>query len=295
MGESKIRHFGENARIPFINVLWVLSLLIMVGLLVAQEGKWLTGEARVVVSNITVEEARRKAVELARLNALEKMQVFIQAQQHLLRSDSPDEKLDAFVESIRSTVKARIVAEDTLQWEQSFTADGLPVYRVKLRIKAVPEKGEPDPGFLLNLQLNRHIFRPGDEMVIQVQPTRDCYLYLFNLVSGDSLFLIFPNDLFRDNFIQAGERFIFPPPEYQRHLALEVKSSGQRTTSRELLLAIATTRKIPFQDIRRDTLSSLAYFPRLRSALLALNRWLLNFNLHERTEESIVYQVIPQE
>ena len=182
----------------------------------------------------------------------------------------------------------KIVDEDTLKWNNTFLPDGTPVYEVTIRARAVSELGKPDLTFQLNLQLNESTYRNKEEMIITAQPTKDCYLSIFNLIAGDTLIQLFPNQLFQDNFIKADSLFIFPP----HSIALEVHTPAGKDESSESIIAVATHKNIPFSKGKIEQPGGLGFVPTLQSALIELNRWLLLFEPAKRVEESLLYRVV---
>lgn len=260
-------------------------------LVMAQEARWITGKGMVVAANISPEKAKQQALERARQNALEQMEIGIESQIQMIRGENKEQIFDNFIEFSRSTVRGKIVEEKIVKWNNYFLEDGTPVYEVTLQAKVVSELGKPDPGFQLRLQLNQTTYRDGEEMVITVRSTRDAYLYIFNWLEGDTVVMLFPNPYFQDNFLPADSLFVFPPPDMQHLLALEVNLPSNRTETQELIMAVAVRKKIRFPAAISNS-SGLAYLPTLRSALLELNKWLLNFKLSERVENAQLYRIV---
>jgi len=269
----------------------ILELILLYAVGIAQEIHWITGVGSAAAVNITVDEARKLAIERARVNALQQLELDVESRIQYLKAENGKQLLSSFIQLNRTAVRGRIVQEDTLDWKKYFTGD-IPVYEVKLRVKAISELGRPDPEFVLQLNLNQTSFRSGEEMIITVRSTRDCYLYLFNLIQGDSIIRIFPNSFFKNNFLPADSVFVFPPPDLQKLFALEIRNESQKAGDEELILAVATRRKIPFSLNKTLKSESSQYVPTLKSELLDLNKWLLNFKLDEFTETVKSFRVL---
>ncbi len=259
-----------------------------------QTSRWVIGIGKAAAVNISVNKARKLALERARINALQKIELAVESRIQFLRAENGKQLLSSFIQLNRTAVRGRIVREDTLEWKKYFSGD-IPVYEVKLRVIAVPELGRPDPGFLLQLNLNQTSFRSGEEMTITVRSTRDCYLYLFNLIQGDTIIQIFPNALFKDNFLHADSLFIFPPSNLRKFIGLEVKIAPGQSEVEEVILAVATRKKIPFTSNKSPESTSSAYIATLKSALFDLNKWLLQFRVNEFTEALQMYRVFDAE
>ncbi|GAB4322292.1 MAG: hypothetical protein Kow0074_13730 [Candidatus Zixiibacteriota bacterium] len=55
-------------------------------------------------------------------------------------------------------------------------------------------------------------YLPGDNIRINVEVTRDCFLILYNIDTRGNLRILFPYDPWDDNFVAAGEIITFPRP-----------------------------------------------------------------------------------
>jgi len=78
----------------------------------------------------------------------------------------------------------------------------------------------------------------GDAIVVCFRATRDCYLTLLNLGTSGRLTIRFPNALYPDNLIRAGEFHEIPGQDY----GFEYRLQGPPGTER--LKAIATLDRV---------------------------------------------------
>jgi hypothetical protein len=251
-----------------------------------------TGAGRAVAANITPEEAKERARKAARLDALSQLGVSIQSEAFQFKGETSRGVFDDFVQLNRSSVHAKIIEERILKLDKGFSEDGLPFYQITMRVKAILETGLPDPTFLVKLHLNQEIYRAGDAMFITVKPTKDCYLYLFNLITADTLVMLFPNKLFPNNFIGADSVFVFPPKDYWHMMELETELPKDQDETAELIMVIAIRQNVPFLEGELDNTQGFAYIPTRRSAFLQLNRWLVQMPLSERTQTSQLYRIV---
>jgi hypothetical protein len=137
-----------------------------------------------------------------------------------------------------------IVEEDTLQPAKLLPGEeteNKPVYEVRIRVK-VKEISKEDPYFELTVKITpeRAVFHNGEQVSLQVTPTKDCYLTIFSISSDHRLYLIFPNVTQNQNFIKA-------------HAVLPISGLTMgllpgTTEASESIVAIATKENFPFID-----------------------------------------------
>jgi len=100
-------------------------------------------------------------------------------------------------------VEGRITKSETIS-ETVKTVPGAQVCTVLMVVDVAPPTVESDPGFDLQLELNRSNFRQGDSLSIRVSPTTPMFIHIFNWRSAfnkDNVVKIFPNDIDKDNYI----------------------------------------------------------------------------------------------
>ena len=81
-------------------------------------------------------------------------------------------------------------------------------------------------------------FKIGDKINIKFRSSKDCYLTLLNIGTSGKLTILYPNALYKDNFIEGGKLFEIPGDEY----GFEYQLSGPAGI--EKLKAIVTESKI---------------------------------------------------
>lgn len=102
-------------------------------------------------------------------------------------------------------------------------------------------------------------YKMGDNITLFFRSNRDCYLTLFNIGTSGKLTVLFPNSLFEDNFIRAGQIYAIPGEGYP----FEYKLSGPPGV--EMVKAIATTSKIDSMDL--DFSGEAEFFYSTKSAV----------------------------
>jgi hypothetical protein len=257
----------------------------------ADEQEWYSGEGIAPIVHITVEQARQLAWDQALVDALSQASLEVTGATMMKIDEGGEGKDDQFSQFVRTATRGRIVAVDTLFDEaEQRTVVGSErrelVYRVAMRAQVQPEMGRPDPGFQLELNLNKELFADGETLSLELTASRNCYITLFNLYANDSLLVLLPNELLRDNHLQAEKTLSVPSPN--AGWTLPVGLLPGRETDREMLLAVATKSEIPFSAARvaRQGLMSMD------EALLTVNRWLADIPSDQRTEAVAFYRIV---
>jgi len=86
-------------------------------------------------------------------------------------------------------------------------------------------------------------YQIGDKITFFFRSEQDCYLTLFNLGTSGSITILFPNKLFQDNLIKAGQTYTIPGAAY----SFEYMLSGPAGV--EKIKAVATTEKINLMEL----------------------------------------------
>jgi len=257
---------------------------------VAQD--WYVGDARIPISNITPEQASRKAFEQARTRAIETAQLeLVSISSRRISELSTGAYYDAFARYTQLVTHGLIVEEDTLKdgVEQipSIGEGGSNlVYHVILRVYVVTPNEKPDPSFVLEINLNSTTFRDGDTMVIQLRASQDCYVTLFNLYSNDSLRVVVPSRVFPDNHISKDNVLTIPSVDSPYQIQVSLLPGVEQDI--ESIMAVAMKKDVPFTLIKSEGPTSLIS---VKSALLSINRWLAEVPASERSTSLEQYRV----
>lgn len=120
--------------------------------------------------------------------------------------------------------------------------------RVKIRTRFVALAGDSDPDFRVTISGINPSYIEGQEMVVTVTATKDCYVYLFTVAVDQSVTIFFPNRFRRDNLLKAGQSLEFPNAEDRRkgiEFVLEV-AKGQGAQTKEWITALAVKHPVDF-------------------------------------------------
>jgi hypothetical protein len=256
-------------------------LLTFVSFVIAQQPQWEHGTGTAVGTDI--EAIRMKALNNARADALAKASITVTAGDTRLVSESGEEFTDFYSKFAETSTKGiileeRIVREGDLKKVKSTT------YEIEIEIEAnvALQQGEPDPSFTVKLESSKQIVKEGEPFILTVTSTKSGYLTIFN-VYQDSLSVVFPNSIDKENKIETNKPFVFPPHKaYDLQMALPAR----KTTSSEMFIAVVTTENIPFPNI--EPLDFAAGTFKLRSEQLNMYaQWLYKSSLNKRCADQI--------
>jgi hypothetical protein len=150
---------------------------------------------------------------------------------------------------------------------------------------------KPDPSFKMFMELNRTVFQSGDEAVIRIKATKDCYLILLSIAANDSVYILFPNALQKESLIQSNVEYEIPDePSRQAGFHIRVAALPGHRQNTEIVKAIATKRNVPLPEgIIIDRGFGLIGTPKV--AVMKLAAWLSEIPPSERAEASVMYSV----
>lgn len=96
-------------------------------------------------------------------------------------------------------------------------------------VAAAPEMRPPPRAILATTRGPRPVYRPGESMAVQVQPTEDAYVYCYYQDASGQVARIFPNRFQPDAFIRA-RRLVEIPPGTGQTFRIEFDQAGGRET-----------------------------------------------------------------
>jgi hypothetical protein len=172
-------------------------------------------------------EAKRKAIE-------EAVGTFIRS--HTLVSNG-----QLAEEMTYARVRGSIEQVRTLSEERDRNDPNL--YRVRLAALVKPVMPEGGEGIRIKLALSRERLKEGEEVRILYQTNADCYVYIFSVAADNSVTLLFPNSVYRDNFVKADVGRTFPPDDSPMKLRAASLPGMKGRASQEKVKIIASRQR----------------------------------------------------
>ncbi len=244
----------------------------------------------VPISGISPEEARSQAIRKARLDAIEKL-CGVDIQSASLVKDfmlSGDFVSSASYGQITSE---KILKEEVITKQEQINQPPTLIYQIEMEIAVQCESGQPDPSFRLNLQTNKMTFVNGEELILKVQSTSDCYITILNYAADEKVSVLMPSSIFPDNFIPAQQPIEIPSqPQRLQGIHLRMQTLGGQEKSSEIIQVIATKQKIDFLE-NLETKEDIGEGLNLSIAIDRLLRWITSIPVQQRTQETVLIEV----
>ncbi|MBT4382923.1 MAG: DUF4384 domain-containing protein [Candidatus Marinimicrobia bacterium] len=237
------------------------------------------------LENQTLEQARRKAEDIACREAIEHFSgVQVSSSSSYVLGESEHMDVDKYSQIINSVSAGSILEKMPISQK---LVDGSFDIEVKIKVKVGQQKGKADPKFKLKSSLDREYYKHGEEMTISVTPSMDCYLNILNFSSNDSVYILFPNTLLKNNFIRSGETFLLPSEENrERGIRFRVGLLPGKDEDLEMIKILATKENIPF-----TALSSISTIGTYESTATDIIGWIMDIPRDKMTESTLQYWI----
>jgi hypothetical protein len=254
-------------------------------------GRWVQCSGEAAIHNITNEEAQVLAKRQARRDAIEK------ACGITLQSETLVRDFMSAGDFIQSISYGRVVEEKDVQWRTESVPSKEPgnppllVLHVDMSARVAVDTGKPDPSFKVNLKMNRTVFQSGDEVILKVKATQDCYLSVLNLGADDTVRVLFPNKWQRESFVPAQKEIEIPDkPSRQSGLHIRVANLPGHRSDNEMVKVIATKQQMDILS-EADFGSGFGLMGTPKMAVDKLMRWLTEIPVSDRAEATVIYMV----
>jgi hypothetical protein len=263
------------------------------------EAVWVTGVGEVVLATQDVPTAKEQALARARRGAIVEATREERVVSHdmLYRTESPEGYRELFSSLITNEVSGVIVEQERPDYRYEEVAEDVLKLVCTIRARVALAAGDADPGFQVTAVFSgndRAVFRDGDEMVLRIQATRDCYVTMFGMATDGTVTVLFPNHLMTDNHLEAGEVREVPREEQRSagRIRFDVELPADRSSVQESIHVVATRTDIPFMSLTR-TMADGRRIETYLSTYTAVNEWLVGIPASERASCAALYTVLP--
>ncbi len=282
---------------------YIIVILLVCNLeLLGQKSTWVETTGRYLGANVTPDEGKARALDLARSEAIKKV-VGVKVTEEIYRNvsetslnENSSEHIDIFSRLGRTTSTGKITKEEyTIATE---VENNIPVYIVHLTAYVVEEKGEPDPGFNVKINMPRDVYyarseisSEKDAVEFDIWASKNSYIYLFNIMSSDSVQLLLPNQYIKNNFYDTKKtEQEFENTMKNWEMKFNVGLPQDKNFGKEAFLVIALKEKIDFisDNLSKDGLSII---PTYRAAMTDIMTWLIQIPVDMRTEAFSSFEI----
>lgn len=257
--------------------------------LFSQDVETVISEGVYISSSVSSAKGFSKARKRALDKALEQV-AGIEVQSSKLfqkKTNSDDEIISKYSSFMNSYSNATVRKEDILEQQISTIKEGnilIPKYYVRIKFEIVEYRKKADKAYKLKLALNKPAYIEGDEQIIGIQVSKDSYVSLFNFSFHDKVYILYPNALMESTRLAANKKREIPSLENRKSgIVFEVACAEGETVSSEIILAVATKKKIPLiSSLDKET--GFQYTDRA-----SFQKWLSSIPLDQRSFNSFQY------
>jgi hypothetical protein len=251
-----------------------------------------TGEAS--LSNVTPEEAQKAALQKARLSAVET------ACGVKLQAESFVRDFDLRGDFIHAISYGHIISEEVTSWKVEVEQKNPrtpPTMTCLVTIKAsiLQEKGNPDSSYQAKVRLNKTVYQSGDEMIITVNVTKPSYITVLNFTADDRVILLFPNQIRRDNRMDAGREYQIPSAaDREGVLRLQVSTLPGHKRDTEFIKVIATSKPVNLLE-GISLKGQYGVMDTVSLAVTEIAKLIAAIPVQDRAEDTSAYQIVSTE
>lgn len=289
-------HYYHNTGIICI-VLTILSYHPLSG----QSGKWENGTGVVKISNISPEEARAKALDAARADAIQKavgvvISEGILSYQTETTTGEFNDYFSSFTKFANQKTSGKITKEKILS-DRIENLNGVLSSVIELEAFVENETGEPDPNFSVEILMEKEVYlfrgknSESDQLEFKIWASEDCYIYLFALSATDSVQMLMPNSYMQDiKYIAGSTEQQFERDARKIDLKFTVTLPQGVERAYEALYIVALKDKMdPLVEGNSSLFRNQSTGTIL--ALTELNKWLVRIPANNRTQNMTKYEI----
>ena len=235
------------------------------------------------IENITPEQAKEMAIKRACQMAIEQFSgIEVTGRTSLIQVESNDEITMDHFSKLTNQISNGIILNKEIIEEENVTENNRIYKRITTKIKVGNQSGEADPFFSLSANLNKIYFQNDEELILNVTPTKDCYLTILNIMSDENVATVFPNQYRKENFVKANELFELSN-ENDKKLGIKFKVHllPDKTEDTEIIKIIATKEPVSI-NINSD----------FTTAFEALQNWLVTIPRDQIEEVDLQYFIV---
>lgn len=199
---------------------------------------------RAVIANISPEQARERAIELAKTEALRQAgaEEWVQSFDFLEKREE-SKKFEEFFHSLTSVQSMGSVVDWKVNKEnKGVDAFGSLFYEVSLDATVVLYKTRSDPSFQMSVNGIHPVYKNEEKMSFEVVPQQDGFLKIFLLDEARAVSLLYPNQHEPQASMRGATTYKFPQSP---HFNYEVYTDKKEETN--YLFLVYTRRDVPYR------------------------------------------------
>jgi hypothetical protein len=174
----------------------VILLIGFVGSISAQEMQVKGVSGQVLIANITPEQARERAIDMAKAEALRQAgaEEWVQSFDFLQKREE-NNKFEEFFHSLTSVQSMGSVVDwKVINENKRLNESGTLLYEVSLDATVRLYKTRPDPEFQMTVKGIHPVYRHEENMNFEVMPGKDGFLKIFLMDDARAVSVVYPNE-----------------------------------------------------------------------------------------------------
>jgi len=235
------------------------------------------------IENITPEQAKEIAIQRACQMAIEQFSgIEVTGRITQIQAESNDQITMDHFSKLTNQISNGIILEKEIIEEVNINENNRTYKQVTVKLKVGKQQGEADPFFSLSANLNKSYYQNDEELIINVTPSKDCYLTIINIMSDENVATVFPNKYRNGDLVKANELFELPN-ENDKKLGIKFKVHllPDKTEDTEIIKIIATKEPVSI-NINSD----------FNTAFEALQNWLVTIPRDQIEEVDLQYFIV---
>lgn len=199
-------------------------------------GEW------ILSNDITPVQARENAINNAKIEALRKAGVpeYVAETNLMYKSEKGRQQTEVFESLSTIDVFGEISEISIVKEVKRINEFDNVIFEVWINATVKIHKNGKDPGFSFEVKGLRETYTSPDKLTFDLLPLQSGYLTVF-IIDGQTGGLIFPNELERQEKLEAQRSYSFP-----RSKALDYEVTASTAMEVNYLLILYTKREIPF-------------------------------------------------
>jgi Domain of unknown function (DUF4384) len=228
--------------IPLIRHTLFVVVLLVQATAWAQVKKVTNAFGVALIANITPEQARSKALDEAKVDALRKAGVeeWIQSFDYLDKKEEHNQFSEFFHSVTSVQTMGNVTSWEVVKEQKKLEGNNL-LYEVFIDAEVRVYKTKTDPGFQIRISGISPVYKNEDKLTFDVLANREGYLSVYIIDHQSTVSRLFPNDQEKQYQLKAGLRYPFPfSPHFDYEVYTELKEE------QNYIFFLFTRQEIPF-------------------------------------------------
>lgn len=150
-----------------------------------------------------------------------------------------------------------IILDEKVILEKKSIMNNKYILEMEVQMEVGKQKGEADQSYKMKVEGLKSIYNHGDKLNINIEVTRDSYIYIFIKDENDKVYEYYPNIYQKENLLSAKSILKFPD---SRIFDIELNAYGKNTLENLIVLACKEPLNLlGFKNEKETGLSSESY------------------------------------